>query len=135
MPGLFDDYKYARMRNAPEHANPLSQAVIGPLEHREFVREYVGSGDSLAAPAMGAAIPAYTGGKYVDQKFRENGMLGNPLLYLMYKAAKQNKLLSSPRSPASWDEMFAGYEGLFSGLRDKYKPTPEKEAYADATGH
>jgi hypothetical protein len=115
-------------RNDPMHA------VAGPLEHREFVRDLVGNEGMLAGASMAAATPAYTARKYVDEKFAENGALGNPLLYLLYAKAKANGMLGRPRSPASWDEIFAGYEGLFSGLKDRAATPPkaQQDTYAQA---
>ena len=75
-------------------ADPL-HGVIAPLEHREFVREAVSRNPSMAVP-LGLAIPQYTWLK---------------LLGLLPK--------TKSTSPASWDEIFAGYEGLFSGLLDR----------------
>ena len=71
--------------------------IAAPLEHREFAREVVGRNPLMAVP-MGLAIPPYTLMKYFG---------------LLPKAEST--------SPASWDEIFAGYEGLFSGLQDSAK--------------
>lgn len=93
---MFDPYVYGRMRAAmPEH-DPMHK-IVAPLEHREFVREVVGRNPLMAVP-MAGAIPQYTWMK---------------LLRLLPKAPNT--------SPASWDEIFAGYEGLFSGLNDYIK--------------
>jgi len=103
-----DPYYYARLRAAMPR-NDQMHAVVGPLEHRDFVREFVNSGGLLAAPAMAAAIPVYT-------------------------ALKAAGMFPKSRSPASWDEIFAGYEGLFSGLNDRYaKHAPTQEKYASLT--
>lgn len=93
MSGHFDPYYYARMRQMMPR-NDSMHAVVGPLEHRDFVREFVNSGGPLAGPSMVPAIPAYT-------------------------LLKALGLFPQARSPANWDEIFAGYEGLFSGLQDR----------------
>jgi len=109
MPGMFDDYKYQRMRSALPANDPM-HAVLGPLEHRDFVREFTRDGGPLAGLSMAAAIPVYT-------------------------ALKAAGLLKA-RSPASWDEIFAGYEGLFSGLRDRRKPPQqERPQYASSANN
>lgn len=130
-----DTLHYGLLRQKMPRNDPM-QAVIGPLEHREFVRDMVGGAGMLPAASMAAATPAYTAGKYIDQKFAEGGAAGNPLLYALYALAKSKGMLGRPRSPASWDEIFAGYQGLFSGLNDRYAkraaPT-EQDQYASAT--
>ena len=96
MPNHFDPYYYSRLRYQMPDADPL-HGVIAPLEHREFVREAVSRNPLMAVP-LGLAIPPYTWLKHLG-------------------------LLPQARSPASWDEMFAGYEGLFSGLLDRERNT------------
>lgn len=88
--GVLDPYYYSRLRDSLTPGDPL-HSVIGPLEHREFAREAVGRNPTLAAP-VAAGIPLWTLLKYLG--------------------------LLKTRSPASLDEMFAGYEGMFGGLRD-----------------
>ena len=116
----YDPYYYAKMRRGMARNDPM-HALAGPLEHREYVRDFVGNDDGmLAAPSMAAAIPAYTGAKYLDELFRERGAVGNPLLHLLYSVGKSQGLFGRARSPASWDEIFAGYQGLFSGINDRH---------------
>jgi hypothetical protein len=95
MPGMLnlDPYFYGRLRQQLPR-NDLMHGVVGPLEHKEFVRDFVNTGGMLAAPSMVLGIPAYTALKWIGA-------------------------FPKARSPASWDEIFAGYEGLFQGLRDK----------------
>ena len=99
-----DPYKWGRMRHGMLPTDPMHK-IIAPLEHREFMREVVGRNPLMAIP-MAGAIPQYAWMK----------MLG-----MLPKAANT--------SPASWDEVFAGYEGLFSGLMDnvKSKHTPNED--------
>lgn len=92
MTGMFDPYLYNQMRGQYPRADYM-QGVLGPLEHRDFVRETVGQSPVMGA-ALAVATPAYTLAK----------LLG------MYPRA---------RSQPSWDEIFAAYEGLFSGLKDR----------------
>ena len=68
------------------------QAVIGPLEHREVAADTVRRNPVLGFPAMLLGTPAYTAGKAAG--------------------------LFNTRSPASVDEIFAGWEGSVEGLRD-----------------
>jgi hypothetical protein len=87
-----DAYKYGRMRQKMAPTDPL-QAVIGPLEHREVAADFVREHPVAGLPAMLLAAPAYTGSK----------MLG----------------LHKNRSPASLDEIFAGWEGAIQGIRQR----------------
>lgn len=90
----YDPYYFSRLRYNLPDADPM-HGVIAPLEHREFTREAVGHNPLMAAP-LGLAIPSYTLLKYLG---------------LLPKARNT--------TPASWDEIFAGYEGMFSGLHDR----------------
>lgn len=92
--GVIDPYYYSRLRDSLHPNDPL-HAVVGPLEHREFAREAVSRNPILAAP-IAAGIPLWT-------LLKKLGMLNT-------------------RSPASTDEMFAGYEGMLSGLGDYFRP-------------
>jgi hypothetical protein len=130
-----DPYHYAALRRGMMRNDPM-QAVAGPLEHREFVQDVV-SGGMLAAPAMAAAIPVYTGAKYLDERFRAVGGLSNPIAHTLYSIGKAKGMFGRARSPASWDEIFAGYEGLFSGLQDRLAKQPAQQPrvnYASAAG-
>lgn len=79
-----DPYQLTRLRDQYS-PNDYMQGVLGPMEHKAFVRE-LRQNDPLAALSMLFAIPAYS-------------------------AAKGLGILNA-RSPASWDEVFAAYEGL-----------------------
>lgn len=63
---------------------------LAPAEHRAFAREFAQEQPLRAAVSLPFAIPAYT-------------------------AAKATGMIKA-RSPASWDEIFAGYRGLLEGL-------------------
>lgn len=65
-------------------------AIVGPLEHREFAEDFVGQNPALAIPALAVGTPLYTAAKALG--------------------------VHSARSPASVDEVFAGYEGLGRGV-------------------
>lgn len=67
------------------------QGILGPMEHAQFAQQWTQDNPYIAAPSLLFAIPAY------------------------YAAKKMG--LTNSRSPASIDEIFAGYEGLLSGLR------------------
>lgn len=88
--GVLDPYYYSRLRANMQPNDPM-HALVGPLEHREFAREAVGRNPALAVP-VAAGIPLWT-------LLKRLGAL-------------------KTRSPASLDEMFAGYEGLFGGISD-----------------
>jgi hypothetical protein len=90
----FDPYFYGRMRANMAPTDPV-HGVVAPLEHREFVREAVGRNPAMAVP-MAGAIPVYS-------LLKRLGLLPK----------------GPNTSPASWDEIFAGYEGLFSGLANR----------------
>jgi hypothetical protein len=99
MDPTLDPYFYAKLRDAMARNDPM-HAIVGPLEHREFVRDFVNTGGMLSAPSMALGIPAYT-------------------------ALKALGLFPQARSPASWDEIFAGYQGLFSGLQDRFSKSAQ----------
>lgn len=92
-----DSYKWGRMRAGMLPTDPM-HAIVAPLEHREFVNESVKNNPASAVPLAGA-IPLYT-------LLKALGMLPK----------------GPNTSPASLDEIFAGYEGLFSGLKDNVRP-------------
>lgn len=97
---MFDPYFYGRMRANMAPGDPM-HAFVAPLEHQEFVRDAVATGHSLMAPAMALAIPEYTWLKYL-------GVIPS----------------DASTSPASLDEILAGYRGLFSGLKDRARRKP-----------
>jgi len=82
---------HADLYNARATAPPDFQAILGPMEHQAFAREWTQDNPWLAVPSLTAAIPAYT-------------------------LAKMAGVLST-RSPASLQEMLGGYKGMFEGLR------------------
>ena len=135
MPDLREQYQYARMRRGMLPADPM-HAIIGPLEHREMTRNAVSDAPETVVP-LAATIPAYSAGKKLGENARDypaSTMLmpgGLPFILLL----KSLGLYPTPSSsPASLDEIFAGYQGLFSGLKDRTVNQPKKEAgYAAAT--
>jgi hypothetical protein len=90
-----DPYYYSRLRETFPRHDPM-QSVVGPLEHKEAMQEIVGGNPLMAVPYAGG-IPVYT-------------------------ALKAAGMFPQARSPASWDEIFAGYEGLLGGLRNRWTP-------------
>lgn len=76
-----------RLRGQPG----ADQALLAPFEHRAFSREFVQENPLAASVSLPVAIP----------------------LYMLAKKLG----LQKARSPASVDEMFAGYQGLIEGLR------------------
>ena len=117
MPGMLnldrDPYFYGRLRHRMAPADPM-HSVVAPLEHREFTRETVGRNPWMAVPLAGA-IPEYSWLKFLAQQ--RPGAL--PALAMPIMAARAAMPRKPNTSPASWDEIFAGYEGLFQGLQDK----------------
>lgn len=67
----------------------LPHDITGPREHEEAARNMVKE-NPLMAVALGFAIPAWTAAKALG--------------------------IMPARSPATADEIFAGYEGLYEGL-------------------
>ena len=76
------------MRN---NADALDQELLAPFEHRAFAREMVKESPVLGSIQMGAAIPAYQLAK----------LLG----------------LHGGRTAPSFDQLFAGYQGLMEGWK------------------
>jgi hypothetical protein len=66
------------------------QAILGPMEHEAFAREYTEENPWIGAPAMVAGIPAYTAAKALG--------------------------LHGGRSPASINEIAQAYRGVGEGL-------------------
>lgn len=81
---------HAELWRLRESAPPELQNILAPLEHQAFAREWTQENPLLAVPSLTFAIPAYT-------------------------AAKSLGLLRA-RSPASWNEIKAGYRGMIQGL-------------------
>jgi len=107
MPGMLDSYYYGRMRGNMPLNDPM-HAIIAPLEHKEFAHEGARYGRPLMAPALAAGIPMWTWLKYLSEK---------PALKPL---AEHTGFRDASTSPASLDEILAGYEGLFSGLQDRW---------------
>lgn len=75
-------------------ANPREQASLAPQEHQAFAREWTAENPLVAAPSLAFAIPAYTAAKALG--------------------------LVRARSPASLEEMLAGYRGIGQGLSQRF---------------
>lgn len=82
-----------RARRAPD----ADQGMLAPFEHRAFAREFAKESPLRAAISLPFAIPAYTAAKAAG--------------------------LTGARSPASLDEMFAGFHGLAEGMLDQLVPS------------
>lgn len=72
--------------------NDDMQAMLGPMEHEAFAREYTEENPWVGAPAMLAAAPAYTAAKALG--------------------------LHGGRSPASMNEIAQAYRGVGEGLQN-----------------
>jgi len=76
--------------------DPLEQAAFAPAEHRAFAREYT----------------------------RDNPVAGTiaiPLSTLGYYLGKKAGLVKGTRTPADFDQVWAGLEGTAQGLKDAIK--------------
>ena len=82
-----------RMRRRPG----ADQGMLAPFEHRAFAREFAQESPFRAAVSLPFAIPAYTAAKAAG--------------------------LTGARSPASFDEIFAGYHGLVEGMLNRLVPS------------
>jgi hypothetical protein len=71
------------------------QAMLGPMEHEAFAREYTEENPWLGPPAMLAGVPAYTAAKALG--------------------------LHGGRSPASMNEIAQAYRGVGEGLGNVIK--------------
>jgi hypothetical protein len=91
-------------------------AIAAPLEHREFVQEVVGRDPRMAVPMTGA-IPAYSWLKWLAQR-----PITSPAFAPFILGARQAVPQAPNTSPATLDEIFAGYEGLLGGLRNRWTP-------------
>lgn len=104
MAGMLGDMSHAElmaMRDQPG----ASQGMLAPFEHRAFAREWAKESPILAGVSLPFAIPAYNVAKKL-------GML-------------------DARSPASMDEVLAGYHGYAEGMLDHLIPSAQA---ADAAG-
>lgn len=84
-----------RMRAAPG----ADQGMLAPPEHRAFAREWMAESPVLAGLSLPFAIPAYSAAKALG--------------------------LHPSRSPASMDELFAGYHGWAEGLLNQLVPSAQ----------
>lgn len=72
------------------------QGMLAPFEHRAFAREWAQENPVLAGVSLPFAIPAYSAAKALG--------------------------LHQARTPASLDELFAGYHGYAEGMLNKLVP-------------
>ena len=82
-----------RMRSRPG----ADQGMLAPFEHRAFAREFAQESPLRAAVSLPFAVPLYTLAKALG--------------------------LTSARSPASLDELFAGYHGMAEGMLNAAVPS------------
>jgi len=80
------------LRLRQKYANdPEKQRILAPYEHRAYAREYAAKGPAQAA-SLAVAIPGYQ----------------------LFKAAG---LGAGDATSPSFDQLFAGYQGLMEGAR------------------
>lgn len=85
-----DVESHANLFNARESGDPLTASLLAPFEHQAFAREWVKE-DPKNLVSLLASIPAYQ----------------------LYKLAFR----PPNTTPASLDQMFAGYRGMMQGLK------------------
>ena len=90
MPMDLSELMHDELLRRRDTSDPLTSDLLAPFEHQAFAREWT-KVDPLAKFALPFAIPGYQLAK----------LLG------LYPSA----------SPASLDQLFAGYTGLAQGLR------------------
>ena len=98
------DYRFATLRDQYPRDDYM-QGVLGPMDHSAAVQDLVENNPVLGLLASIPGIPAYTGLKYVSKS-----PAGKYMPDWLYNIA------GNARSPASLDEIFAGYEGAVKGL-------------------
>jgi hypothetical protein len=102
MPGMLQDADHEmlyRMRAAPG----ADQGMLAPFEHRAFAREWAQESPVLAGVSLPVAVPLYQLAK----------LLG----------------LQKARTPASLDELFAGYHGMAEGMLSGAVPSAHAETW------
>lgn len=119
MPGMLPDFgsmSHADLVALRDRTPANEQSMIAPFEHRAFAREWLKDSPYLAAASLPFAIPAYA-------------------------AAKAVGLGGKARTPASLDELFAGYHGYAEGMLNNAVPSasaqelhPAVSAYLKANG-
>lgn len=80
------------------------QGMLAPFEHRAFAREWAKESPIMAGLSLPAAIPAYAAAKALG--------------------------LQGARTPASLDQLFAGYHGYAEGMLDRLIPSAQAQNYA-----
>ena len=88
---------HAELYNKRRGASAAQQALLGPMEHRAFAREFAQERPIAAAVSLPFAIPAYSAAKALG--------------------------IVKARSPASWAEVSQGFQGLAEGLFGRKRPT------------
>lgn len=76
------------------------QPMLAPYEHQAFAREWTRDNPMLAVPSLAAATPLYY-------------LLKQPLLMSMGKSLG---LVGPDATPASLDQLQAGFRGIGQGL-------------------
>lgn len=109
-----DLYAYWRMRDKLPRDDPR-HAVYGPMEHRQFTREAVERNPLMAVP-LGMFTPIYTAGKALDKVARDRG-IPRPEWW--------KNVVGNSRSPASMDEIWAGYHGITEGMLNRLVPSAQ----------
>ena len=99
-------------------ATPAQQAVLGPEAHQAFAQAVGQSGSPALVGAVAAGTPIYTFAKEAVQRPGTAFAMGAPgaiglMIGTMAKAYQA-------RSPASFKEMGAAYQGLADGLKERW---------------
>lgn len=96
MAGMLEDLDHAALYNMRSKPG-ADQGMLAPQEHRAFAREWAQESPVIAGASLPFAIPAYQLAK----------LLG----------------LQKARTPASLDELFAGYHGYAEGMLSNMVPS------------
>ena len=76
------------------YGDRLDNQLLAPFEHQAFAREWTRENPLLAVPSLGVGIP-------------------------LYQILKSLNILPQDQNttPPSLDQLFAGYRGMFQGLK------------------
>ena len=83
----FDDLMFLREK---WNNDPAMQQLLAPFEHKAFAKRYIKDNPKSGPLIMGAAIPGYQLAKMFGMR---------------------------ARTKPSIDQLFAGYQGMFEGMR------------------
>lgn len=101
MGGMLGDLSHAELMKLRAAAPSSEQGMLAPFEHRAFAREWAKEEPVKAGLSLPFAIPAYAAAKALGAQ--------------------------GARTPASLDQLFAGYHGYAEGMLDRVVPSAHAE--------